>query len=381
MTGAPSLPPRILAGMAAILVVILFAATTRAQNQPPSVPAVGTSGNIKAGSPTGDMVREVIKLGYASTESLRQSLPDLTSPNARYVILEVSRELRITDTPANIAAVREVVKALNVPAQNVKIEVTARSIGVNQVVGGAFRGTAVTPANNRVQGGAIINPPTGTPGVVRQPTVNGRPVGPVRTNPGRIIMPQGGVDVGVGGVNQRGTSSTLNQQFILVKSGGVGTLEVVREVPLVNYFTRYFAGGTAVAPFIIRGPGNQVQVIAPGGTFEVPEFRWEKAGAQLLVKPTVHGNLITVEVVPQISAIVTANPQKLRDRGLNTFLTGADQYVQYTRLKTTVTVANGATVTIGGFSEAPAEFNRHFFGFGRSTSSSVGSITLRATIQ
>ncbi|NNE94114.1 MAG: hypothetical protein HKN23_20905, partial [Verrucomicrobiales bacterium] len=90
-----------------------------------------------------------------------------------------------------------------------------------------------------------------------------------------------------------------------------------------------------------------------------------------------------VEVVPQISAIVVTNPQKLKNRGINTHLTGADQYVSYTRLKTTVTVQNGATVTIGGFTNAPAEFNRAFYGNGGfgSNAGAAGSITLRATIE
>jgi hypothetical protein len=380
-------PPRAGATLTAIFVVSFFLAQANAQqtNPQPVSPAASETGTpAKTEAPTAGMAREVIKLGYADIATLKQMLPDITSKDAKCIFLELSRELRITDTPPNIAAVREVVKALSVPPKNVKIEVTAISIGTNRTVGGVVRGSVVTPANSRIRGGFITsNPqPFNTPGVIRQPTVNGRPVrGPVQTNTGRIIMPSGGLDIGVGTVNQRGENSSLNRLFILVRNGGTGTLEVVREVPLVDYLTRYFAGGNAVGPFVLRGPGNLVQLFAPGGTFEVPEFRWEKAGAQLLVRPTVYGNLITVEVVPQISAIVTANPQKVRNRQINTYLTGADQYVQYTRLKTTVTVANGATVTIGGFTDAPAGFNRHFFGFGNSTGGSVGSITLKATIQ
>lgn len=387
MKAARFSPPRIGLCLTVFLLAGLLAGLAAAQNpnQPPVSPVATEAGTpAKTEVPSAGMVREVVKLGFADIATLKQMLPDITSKEGKCIFLEISREIRITDTPRNIAAVREVVKALSVPPKNVKIEVTAISIGTNRTVGGAVRGTVVTPANNRVRGGVITNNPQpfNTPGVIRQPTVNGRPVrGPVQTNSGRIIMPSGGLEIGVGAVDQRGSSSSLNQQFILVRSGGTGTLEVVREVPLVDFFTRYFAGGNAVGPFVLRGPGNVAQLFAPGGTFEVPEFRWEKAGAQLLVRPTVHGNLITVEVVPQISAIVTANPQKVRDRRINSFLTGADQYVQYTRLKTTVTVANGATVTIGGFTGATAEFNRHFFGFGRSSGGTSGSITLKATIQ
>ena len=147
---------------------------------------------------------------------------------------------------------------------------------------------------------------------------------------------------------------------------------------MVDYFTRLRV--TDYLPLVIRGPNRQVVTLVPGGTFEVPEFRWEKAGSELLVKPIVHGDLITVTVVPRISAIVIANPQKFQERRINSYLTGADQYVEYTSLATQVTIANGATLTIGSFGSAPAEFNRNFWGYGSQSSSTSGTITLKATI-
>ncbi|MGB3121239.1 MAG: hypothetical protein WBE58_20620 [Verrucomicrobiales bacterium] len=124
-----------------------------------------------------------------------------------------------------------------------------------------------------------------------------------------------------------------------------------------------------------------IATLVPGGTFDAPVFRWERAGAELMVRPIAQGDLITVEVVPRISAIVIANPQAFRDRGINTHLTGADQYVEFTSLKTTVTIANGATLTIGSFDKADGEFNRHFWGYGNRTSGGAGSITLKVTLE
>ena len=325
--------------------------------------------------PPGMVVRD-LPLGYANLTSLNEVLPDLLSKNGKHIILKPAGIIRITDTPENIESVRGILKALSVPPSNVRIVVTGRSIG-----GTRTTGTQISGRYGRVQGGTgfITNlPPRQTPGVIRQPTINGRPVtGPVQSSGGRIMMPRGGFQVNR--VNQLGSNSSLNQQSLLVQSGAEAYLEVVKEVPMVDYFTRYLVG--SAVPYVIVGPNGVARTFLPGGTFEVPEIRWEKAGSRLMVRPVVQGNLITVEVIPQITSIHIVNPQKFRDRRINTYLTGADQYVSFTGLKTTVTVADGATVTIGGFSQAPPEFNRYFYGFGRSTSGGAGSFTLRATIE
>ncbi|MCB1234556.1 MAG: hypothetical protein KDM91_05750 [Verrucomicrobiae bacterium] len=322
------------------------------------------------------MIQMNLKLGIADLEALKETLPDLLSENSRYQILEKLRMIRITDKPENIEAVRKMIEALSVPPTNIRVVVTSRSVGNSLGTTGGLNGYVVgTPG----RGAVIVNnpPPRQTPGVIRRQTINGQPVnGPVRTSGGRIVLPRGGVEVG-GNVQSGGTDS-LVQQSLLVSSGGTAVLEVVREVPLVDFFTRFTAGSTG---YVIQGPGDFIQQVFPGGTFTVPEFRWEKIGTQLLVKPVAAGDLITVEVVPRISALVTVNPAKVRERRLNDFLTGADQYITYTQLSTTVTVANGATVTIGGFNTASADFNRHFFGFGSSSGATAGSITLKATIE
>lgn len=330
--------------------------------------------------PTG-MVTMNLKLGIADIESVRLSLPDVLSKDARWQILEKIRMVQITDRPENIEAMRKIIEALSVPAPNVRIEVTSRSVGGSTFSGGNVAGVVNVPG----RGAVIVNPlPGQTPGVIRQPTVNGRPVpggivpGPVISPGGRIVLPRGGVETG--GIVRQGGTDSMVRQSILVRSGGTGVLEVVQDVPMIDYFTRFNV--TSYLPLTIRGPGNQqIVTLVPGGTFDAPVFRWERAGAELMVRPIAQGDLITVEVVPRLSAIVIANHQAFRDRGINTHLTGADQYVEFTSLKTTVTIANGATLTIGSFDKADGEFNRHFWGYGNRSSGGAGSITLKATIE
>lgn len=320
------------------------------------------------------MVTMNLKLGIADIESVKRALPDLLSPGApQPQVLEQIRMLRLTDKPENIEAVRKLIEALSVPASNVRLTVTSKNVGGLSSRAVGIHGSD-TFTNPRGTGTVIVNPSAGsTPGVIRQPTLNGQPI---RQSGGRIVLPGGGAEIG--SANQLGSSDSLVSQSLLVRSGGTGILEVVREVPMVDFFTRLRV--TDYLPLVVRGPNRQVITLLPGGTFEVPEFRWEKAGSELLVRPIVHGDLITVKVVPRISAIVMANPQAFQERRINSYLTGADQYVEYTSLATEVTIANGATLTIGSFGNAPAEFNRNFWGFGSRSSTTAGTITLKATI-
>ncbi|MCB1090416.1 MAG: hypothetical protein KDL87_02715 [Verrucomicrobiae bacterium] len=350
-------------------VALVFAAFAAAWGMfPPLAPSQ------EAPAPPG-MVTVNLKLGIADVESVKETLPDLLSKEGQFQVLDRIRIIRITDKPENIEAVRKIIEALSVPAPNVRIEVTAMRVGQSTFSGAQVSGRLPVPG-----GAVIVNPPPGqTPGVIRQPTVNSRPVpGPVIGGGGRIILPQGGIEVG-GNVRQTGSDSMVKQS-ILVRSGGTGILEVVKEVPMIDYFTRFNV--MSYLPLVIRGPNNQqVITLVPGGTFDVPEFRWERAGAELMVKPVAQGDVITVEVTPRISAIVIRNPQAFRGRTLNSHLTGADQYVEFTSLTTTVTIANGATLTIGSFDKADGEFNRTFWGYRQGSSASAGSITLKATIE
>ncbi|MCF6314391.1 MAG: hypothetical protein L3J39_18225 [Verrucomicrobiales bacterium] len=357
-------------GITFLLLQIAGMAPAQLQAQQSSTPKTQPST-----TPSTDMAQVDLPIGSASPTQLKELLPDLLSKKARFVILSSKGILRITDYPNNIESLRIFLKAMHVAPRNVRIEVTQRSTNQTQTRGTRIRGQVLTPVGTR---GFINGHPGNTPGVIRRVTTPGsRSQLPIRTSSGRIILPnKGSLDIDM--VNQRGSSSSLNRIYTLVKSGGQGLLEVVRDIPMVDYFTRYKVGNVA---FNVRGPGNINQNFAAGGTFELPEFRWEKAGAQLIVRPIVHGDLITIEVIPRISAVVIANPQKLTQRRLNDFLTGADQYVTYTGLKTTVTVKSGHTITIGSFPAATREFNAYFWGGTRSTSSGGGSITLKATIQ
>ncbi len=381
MGGSAMRPFSLLPGWMAALLTVALVPMIPAQTPPPA--------------PSAGFMSIEIPYGNADPAQVRAILKDIAQPDEKYNVFELRRLVSLTARPSTVDAVRTFLQALAAPPRNVKIEVMSMSLDSHPATTGGVRisgnpipgrvgmggsggiyGPVMPPGGGYVTPYGVVSPSgPGAPGVIRQNTVNGRPVGPMTSGvSGRIVMPRGTVDVNIGGTIQSGFSSGMSNSFVLVASGGQGVLEVAREVPFLDYFSAYSIG--ANAPFSVQGPGNQIIHVMPGGQFQAPEFHWEKAGTRLLVKPTVSGNLISLEVIPQISAIVMGPPQTFPGQAGPGGIAGAGQFVTYTRLSTKVVVENGATVTIGSFTNAPDDFSRQFFGGGK-----AGSLTIRATVQ
>jgi type II secretory pathway component GspD/PulD (secretin) len=144
-------------------------------------------------------------------------------------------------------------------------------------------------------------------------------------------------------MNHRTTTSRSSGQFLVVQSGSSASIRVVQEVPFVDYFYNY----------------------AYGHGYITSQTRWRDIGSQMSVRPKVRGNLIEVELMPQITALID----------------GRQEIIDYRDLATKVTVANGQEVSVGGFQGAGDEFNRNFFAGGSSTRSTQSSgFKIRASI-
>ncbi|MFV1994624.1 MAG: hypothetical protein ACC661_04240, partial [Verrucomicrobiales bacterium] len=318
------------------LLLVVSTVVPAAENKAP--------GPAETTPPNRHVTRE-LPLGYADLAQAEDMLAQTLSPDGSYQLRKIKRTVLVTDTPETIEAVRAMLGVLTAQAGiNIKIEVLHRTVGNSRTTGAGISG-----------GGHVTNPPYAvggrlpgqTPGVTRtgpggHPVRGGSSGGFSITRPGT-----GSIDINL--LDQKTASDQLVKQFITVRSGGTGVIEVVREVPMVDYFLLYGARSGFIAP----------------------EVHWEKAGAQLLVRPVLTGDVITVEVIPRISQVVFADRDIFEHRPANTPLTGREQYVEYTQLSTTVTVANGGTITIGGFSSAPNEFNRYFFGASRTSGGSA----------
>lgn len=144
-------------------------------------------------------------------------------------------------------------------------------------------------------------------------------------------------------MNRKSTVSRSSGQFLVVQSGSSASIRVVQEVPFADYFYNH-----------ARGRG-----------YLLTETRWRDIGSQMSVRPRVRGNLIDVELMPQITALVD----------------GRREIIDYRDLATTVTLANGQEVSIGGFQGAGDEFNRNFFSGGnRSRATQSTGFKVRASL-
>jgi type II secretory pathway component GspD/PulD (secretin) len=117
-----------------------------------------------------------------------------------------------------------------------------------------------------------------------------------------------GVDVNINSGTQ--TRSRVQSQFLVVQSGGAASLNVVREVPVVDYFYGY--------------AGRH-------GLWEERQLRWERVGTQLVVEPVWKNGLIEVTVLPRITA----------------WSQGREYGLDVRELATRVTVAEGRRVHLG----------------------------------
>lgn len=141
-----------------------------------------------------------------------------------------------------------------------------------------------------------------------------------------------------------GGGDRMVSQFLLVQSGRSASLQVGEEIPMSDYFYNCALDGGYI----------------PAGT-----VRWQNIGSQLSISPRIIGNQIEITVTPEITTLVNARRQ----------------IVSFTKLATTVTIADGGTIQLGGFDGASAEFNKGFFSRGGRSTSRVGSFTLKAYIE
>ena len=253
------------------------------------------------------LVSRTFPLGHGNAKEIKDAVAQILSARGKIVVLPAERQILIVETADQMDLVAAVIRELTAPKPNVRIEVTLNESGSEGARGigieGKLGGNDLTIGNAPVKRGTIE-------------------VRPFERNTG---------------------FGSQSSQFLMVQSGGEAYLEVGKDVPLIDYF----------------------YTVALGSGYAVPEVRWQRIGTRLGIRPVVSGNLIQVEVVPQVTALVNAEWQ----------------VISYRELATVVTVADGEMLQIGAFSKASDEFNRNFFSRRGSTGSNSGTFTLKASIQ
>jgi len=189
-------------------------------------------------------------------------------------------------------------------------------------------------------------------------------------------------------VNQRSGGSSLNSQFVLVQSGREGFIEIARDVPMIDYFTRYVAGRN-----LRRGLGDvrpwsgatRTRSSCRPGTSRCRRSAWGKGRrSHEVVQPVAEGD----SVAPRRHAAdfrrsPCVDPGSAPPTAPDAYLACWEQYVTLHEMTGDDRdgCGDGREVTIGGLDKAEPQFSRYFFGATESNSDSHGTFTVRATIQ
>ena len=185
-----------------------------------------------------------------------------------------------------------------------------------------------------------VNVRFGTSGGSHEREIGIRPRGP-------IVIDSEGVHGSLQGslTDQSTTMRENTTQMLVAADGRSATIRVGERVPHVSWLTQY---------------GYRHGYVREVG------IEWRDVGSFLRMEPTIVApGLIRVRLTPELSG-------RLEN--------GDRQSIQFTHLATEVTVADGQTISIGGFSKDEDFSSKFLIGRGSSGESSVTDITLTPRI-
>ena len=138
----------------------------------------------------------------------------------------------------------------------------------------------------------------------------------------------------------------------------------------INYGSAVFGSGAqGIIP--VSGPINDPSFFGPiinTGPVLMPIFDSTKISTQIVVRPTVTSDIVTVDMIPQLKVITSVEP------GLEGKVISLKQY------RTSMLIKNGKVGMVNGFEGASPEFNRRFLG-GKEKGEAPTSIKIRARVR
>lgn len=191
---------------------------------------------------------EVYPVGIADFDLIAETAKQMASPEGKVIADAASRRIIVVDKPEVHEQIAKLVKALQVPQQNVRIRVRFddQSSSRRQSLG----------VGGTVKSGDVTVTTTGDP------------------NPG----------IHVKAIDQSGHSSSRTEQELLVVNNGSAALDVTREIPYYEWIYNY---GLTLG-------------------FWTAETKWKPIGARLRVKPTILGDTIRIKLTPEVSRLIDA---------------------------------------------------------------------------
>jgi type II secretory pathway component GspD/PulD (secretin) len=146
--------------------------------------------------------------------------------------------------------------------------------------------------------------------------------------------------------SQSGTESDNANQTVMVQSGNEGRIFVGEEVPFSEWL---------------------IEIGREWGYVE-QNFKLRPVGSSLVVLPQIAaGGLIVVTLTPELSCLAEG--------------TGKMERIRYTRMATQVTIANGATLDLGGVGKDKDFYNKFLVGMSQGGERRSVQIKLTANIQ
>jgi type II secretory pathway component GspD/PulD (secretin) len=223
------------------------------------------------------------------SEETLQAFKDLVGDRGNVTYDRSGLRLFVSAEPATHSNLVAFIRDVDRVGRNVRIEVTMRETGRSRASGiglGGAGGLVVSGGNATVVGSVALN-----------------------------------------AHNTSSRTSGMTQQTLVTMEGGSASLTVGEDVPFYEQW-------------LVQWGYNygywQQQVTV------------QRVGASLVIEPLVSadGKLVTVKLVPTVSALVDGQPQRIK----------------LTQVATEVTVANGGTITLGGLNEHRDFYNRFLVG-------------------
>jgi len=189
---------------------------------------------------------EVYPIGIADFELVAETAKQMASPEGKIIADAQGRRIIVVDKPEVHEQIQKLIKALQVPQQNVRIRVRFDEQGSSSRQRLGVGGT--------VKSGDVTITTTGDP------------------KPG----------IHVDAINQSGRSSSMTQQELLVINNGSASLDITTEVPYYDWIYNYG---------VMSG-------------FWAAETKFKPVGARLRVKPTIMGGNIRIKLTPEVSRLI-----------------------------------------------------------------------------
>ena len=203
---------------------------------------------------------EVYPIGIADFDLVAETAKQMASPEGKIIADATGRRIIVVDKPEVHEQIQKLIKALQIPQQNVRIRVRFDEHGSSR--------RSSLGAGGTVKSGSVTVTTTGDP------------------HPG----------VHVNAIDQSGRMSSMTQQELLVINNGSAALDVTTEVPYYEWIFNY----------------GVLQGFWTSGT------KWKPVGARLRVKPTIMGNNIRIKLTPELSRLVDAETVSVAMEKLST---------------------------------------------------------------